>query len=136
MLIDEQRLIGTCLQNPEICLSKVVDRDVKPEMLEHPFYQKCLRVMLAKFNMGETVSLVSVMNALVDEGCDQERTEKNLRETAMYSGFISDIDEQIKTVVRNYKSVQFKKFVNEADFSVSGIEKAIANVVLLAENLT
>lgn len=136
MLIDEQRLIGTCLQNAEICLSKIIDRDVKPEMIEHPFYQKCLRVMLAQFNMGETVSLVSVMNALVDEGCDQERTEENLRDAAINSGFFTDIDEYIKTVIRNYKSVQVRKFVNENDLSVSGIEKAIPELMMLLENIS
>lgn len=129
----EQGVIG-CVLIDNGALYEVYDI-LKPQMFSSEFCQDCFAVMLAIYDRGENINLVSLSQALENHKWTPEMIAEELRDCVLTAPTSAMIKSYADAVVRDYKARITKQLFQRVSLKPCDIDDTIAEVLTGLEEL-
>ena len=129
----EQGVIG-CVLIDNGTLYEVYDI-LKPQMFSSEFCQDCFAVMLAIYDRGENINLVSLSQALENHKWTPEMIAEELRDCVLTAPTSAMIKSYADAVVRDYKARITKQMFQRVSLKPCDIDDTIAEVLTELEEL-
>lgn len=129
----EQGVIG-CVLIDNGALYEVYDI-LKPQMFSSEFCQDCFAVMLAIYDRGENINLVSLSQALENHKWTPEMIAEELRNCVLTAPTSAMIKSYADAVVRDYKARITKQLFQRVSLKPCDIDDTIAEVLTGLEEL-
>ena len=129
----EQGVIG-CVLIDNGALYEVYDI-LKSQMFSSEFCQDCFAVMLAIYDRGENINLVSLSQALENHKWTPEMIAEELRDCVLTAPTSAMIKSYADAVVRDYKARITKQLFQRVSLKPCDIDDTIAEVLTWLEEL-
>lgn len=129
----EQGVIG-CVLIDNRALYEVYDI-LKPQMFSSEFCQDCFAVMLAIYDRGENINLVSLSQALENHKWTPEMIAEELRDCVLTAPTSVMIKSYADAVARDYKARITKQLFQRVSLKPCDIDDTIAEVLTGLEEL-
>lgn len=127
MIETEKQVIGSILMEPE-CLEKVYGI-LKPEMFTNQFYADTYQNMLAMYDMGEDITVVTLSNRLESKERPKSNISKSLMETVKETTTSAVIGHCADELINEFKSKQVQKLLGTVSYLPNDIEKSIGYLI-------
>ena len=129
----EQGVIGCVL----IDSSSLYDvyNTLKPEMFESEFCQDCYAEMLAMYDRGENINIMSISQELENHKWDLEFISTELRDYAIAAPTSTMIKSYASTVVKEYRARTAKELFQRVSLLPKDIDGTISEVLARLEEL-
>ena len=108
---------------------------LKPEMFESEFCQDCYAEMLAMYDRGENINIMSLSQALENHKWDSEFISTELRDCAIAAPTSTMIKSYANTVVKEYRARTAKELFQMVSLLPKDIDGTIAEVLARLEEL-
>lgn len=127
MIETEKQIIGSILMDPD-CISKVYGT-LKPEMFTNKFYADTYQNMLAMYDMGEGISVVTLSNRLESKERPKANISKALMETVKETDSSVVIGHCADELINEYKSKQVQRLLGTVSYLPNDIDKSIGYLI-------
>lgn len=127
MIETEKQVIGSILMEPE-CIAKVYGI-LKPEMFTNQFYADTYQKMLAMYDMGEQISVITLSNALESQERDKRYISSALAVTVKETDSSAFIGHCADELMNEYKSKQVKRLLSSTSYLPNDIDKSIGYLI-------
>lgn len=127
MIETEKQVIGSILMEPE-CIAKVYGI-LKPEMFTNEFYADTYQKMLAMYDMGEQISVITLSNALESQERDKRYISSALAVTVKETDSSAFIEHCANELITEYKSKQVQRLLSSTSYLPNDIEKSIGYLI-------
>lgn len=127
MIETEKQVIGSILMEPE-CIGKVYGI-LKPEMFTNQFYADTYQKMLAMYDVGEQISVITLSNRLESNERPKANISRALMESTreiISSAFIVHCADEL---INEYKSKQVQRLLGTVSYLPNDIEKSIGYLI-------
>lgn len=102
---------------------------LKPEMFSTEFCQDAFAEMLAMYDRGENINIISLSQALENHKWDPEMIAADLKECVMIAPVSAIITSYADTVVKDWRARETKKLFQEVSLRPCDIDNSIAEVL-------
>lgn len=127
MIETEKQVIGSILMEPE-CIGKVYGK-LKPDMFVNDFCRDAYQKMLAFYDMGEQISIVTLQNALESKERDKRYISSALMEIVKETDSSAVIVHCADELINEYKSKQVQRLLSSTSYLPNDIEKSIGYLI-------
>ena len=127
MIETERQIIGSVLMEQE-SIAKVYGI-LKPEMFVNDFYRDAYQKMLAMYDTGEQISVVTLQNALESKERAKTDISKALMETVKETPSSAFIRHCADELIAEYKSKQVQKLLSIPSYQQNEIDKSIGYLI-------
>ena len=108
---------------------------LKPEMFSTEFCQDAFAEMLAMYDRGESINIISLSQALENHKWDQEMIAADLRECVTIAPVSIAITSYADAVVKDWRARETKKLFQEVSLRPCDIDNSIAEVLTKLEEI-
>ena len=108
---------------------------LKPEMFLSEFCKDCFSEMLAMYDRGEQINVVSLSQILENHKWDKERISSELKNCAMSAPISGMIKSYANAVIQDYKSRTVKELFQRVSLKPGDIDATISEVLIRLEGL-
>jgi replicative DNA helicase len=108
---------------------------LKPEMFSTEFCQDAFAEMLAMYDRGENINIISLSQALENHKWDPEMIAADLKECVMIAPVSAIITSYADTVVKDWRARETKKLFQEVSLRPCDIDNSIAEVLTKLEEI-
>lgn len=108
---------------------------LKPEMFSTEFCQDAFAEMLAMYDRGESINIISLSQALENHKWDPEMIAADLKECVMIAPVSAIITSYADTVVKDWRARETKKLFQEVSLRPCDIDNSIAEVLTKLEEI-
>lgn len=108
---------------------------LKPEMFESEFCQDCYAEMLAMYDRGENINIMSISQELENHKWDLEFISTELRDCAIAAPTSTMIKSYASTVVKEYRARTAKELFQRVSLLPKDIDGTISEVLARLEEL-
>lgn len=129
----EQAVIGSILMDND-CLYKIYDT-LKPEMFQWEFTRDCYREMLAMYDRGQHIDLMTIASRLVTHERSDEFIANQLSECVISVDSSVFVKNKADLIMRDYRSRKAKEVFEKIDLSPNEIDKSLAEMIARFEEL-
>lgn len=127
MIETEKQIIGSILMEPE-CIGKVYGK-LKPDMFVNDFCRDAYQKMLAFYDMGEQISIVTLQNALESKERDKRYISSALMEIVKETDSSAVIGHCADELINEHKSKQVQRLLSSTSYLPNDIEKSIGYLI-------
>ena len=127
MIETEKQVIGSILMEPE-CIAKVYGM-LKPEMFTNKFYADTYQNMLAMYDMGQDINVVTLSNRLESNERPKSNISRALMEIANETISSAVIGHCANELINEYKSKQVQRLLGTVSYLPNDIEKTIGYLI-------
>lgn len=127
MIETEKQVIGSILMEPE-CIGKVYGK-LKSEMFTNQFYADTYQNMLAMYDTGEQISVVTLSNRLESNERPKANISRALMETVKETTSSAFIGHCADELMNEYKSKQVQRLLSSTSYLPNDIEKSIGYLI-------
>lgn len=127
MIETEKQVIGSILMEPE-CIGKVYGK-LKPEMFVNDFCRDAYQNMLAMYDTGEQISVVTLSNRLESNERPKANISRALMETVKETTSSAYIGHCADELMNEYKSKQVQRLLSSTSYLPNDIEKSIGYLI-------
>lgn len=133
MLETEQSIIGSILMDND-SLYKVYDK-LKPEMFQFELTRDCYTEMLAMYDRGEKIDLLTLANRLVTKERGISFISEQLSDCISATTTSAFIQNHADLLMKSYRSIKAKEIFQRIDLSPNEIDKSLAEMISRFEEL-
>ena len=108
---------------------------LKPEMFSTEFCQDAFAEMLAMYDRGESINIISLSQALENHKWDPEMIAADLKECVTIAPVSAIITSYADTVVKDWRARETKKLFQEVSLRPCDIDNSIAEVLTKLEEI-
>lgn len=108
---------------------------LKPEMFSTEFCQDAFAEMLAMYDRGENINIISLSQALENHKWDPEMIAADLKECVTIAPVSAIITSYADTVVKDWRARETKKLFQEVSLRPCDIDNSIAEVLTKLEEI-
>lgn len=108
---------------------------LKPEMFSTEFCQDAFAEMLAMYDRGENINIISLSQALENHKWDPEMIAADLKECITIAPVSAIITSYADTVVKDWRARETKKLFQEVSLRPCDIDNSIAEVLTKLEEI-
>lgn len=108
---------------------------LKPEMFSTEFCQDAFAEMLAMYDRGENINIISLSQALENHKWDQEMIAADLKECVTIAPVSIAITSYADAVVKDWRARETKKLFQEVSLRPCDIDNSIAEVLTKLEEI-
>ena len=108
---------------------------LKPEMFSTEFCQDAFAEMLAMYDRGENINIISLSQALENHKWDSEMIAADLKECITIAPVSAIITSYADTVVKDWRARETKKLFQEVSLRPCDIDNSIAEVLTKLEEI-
>lgn len=108
---------------------------LKPEMFSTEFCQDAFAEMLAMYDRGENINIISLSQALENHKWDPEMIAADLKECITIAPVSAIITSYADTVVKDWRARETKKLFQEVSLRPCDIDNSIAEVLTRLEEI-
>lgn len=108
---------------------------LKPEMFSTEFCQDAFAEMLAMYDRGESINIISLSQALENHKWDPEMIAADLKECVTIAPVSAIITSYADTVVKDWRARETKKLFQEISLRPCDIDDSIAEVLTKLEEI-
>lgn len=127
MIETEKQVIGSILMEPE-CIGKVYGK-LKPEMFVNDFCRDAYQNMLAMYDTGEQISVVTLSNRLESKERLKANISRALMETVKETASSAIIGHCADELMNEYKSKQVQKLFGATSYLPKDIDSSIGYLI-------
>lgn len=108
---------------------------LKPEMFSTEFCQDAFAEMLAMYDRGESINIISLSQALENHKWDPEMIAADLKECITIAPVSAIITSYADTVIKDWRARETKKLFQEVSLRPCDIDNSIAEVLTKLEEI-
>lgn len=127
MIETEKQIIGSILMEPE-CIGNVYGK-LKSEMFTNQFYADTYQNMLAMYDMGKDITVVTLSNRLESKERPKANISRVLMETVKETASSAVIEHCADELINEYKSKQVQRLLGTVSYLPNDIEKSIGYLI-------
>lgn len=129
----EQAVIGSILMDND-CLYKIYDT-LKPEMFQWEFTRDCYRLMLAMYDRGQHIDLLTIASKLVTHERSDNFISEQLSQCVIEVDSSAFVKNKADLIMKDYRSRKAKEVFEKIDLSPNEIDKSLAEMIARFEEL-
>ncbi len=129
----ETGVIG-CVLIDNVSMNKIYNT-LKPQMFESEFCQDAFAEMLAMYDRGDNINVMSLSQALENHKWSPEVIGEELKDCTLSAPTSVSIKSYAETIVRDYRARSVKELFHRASLRPCDIDNTIAEVLIRLEEL-
>lgn len=134
MIESEKGIIGSVLLDSD-CLNEIY-RDLPIEAFTSEFHRDCYQEMLAMYDTGTPIDIISLASRLEDERRDKQTVLHNLSECAQMTTSSVAVSSFAKELIAEHKARKLKRLIESVSLIPNDIEFTIGQLLTDLEAMT
>lgn len=129
----EQAVIGSILMDND-CMYQIYNT-LKDEMFQWEFTRECYKIMLAMYDRGQAIDLMTVASELSNPTMSDEMIAEQLSECLIAVDSSAFVKNKSDLIIKNYRSRMAKQVFESVDLSPNAIDNSLAEMIARFEEL-
>lgn len=129
----EQAVIGSILMDND-CMYQIYNT-LKDEMFQWEFTRDCYRIMLAMYDRGQPIDLMTVASEMVTRERSDESIANQLSDCVVVVDSSAFVKNKADLIIKEYRSRKAKEVFEKIDLSPNEIDKSLAEMIARFEEL-
>lgn len=129
----EQAVIGSILMDND-CMYQIYNT-LKAEMFQWEFTRECYKIMLAMYDRGQAIDLMTVASELSNPKMSDEQIANQLSECVLAVDSSVFVKNKADLIIKNYRSRMAKQVFEKIDLSPNAIDNSLAEMIARFEEL-
>lgn len=129
----EQAVIGSILMDND-CMYQIYNT-LKAEMFQWEFTRECYKIMLAMYDRGQKIDLITLASKLVNNERSDDFIAEQLTECVSGVDSSAFVKSHAELIIKNHRSRMAKQVFENIDLSPNAIDKSLAEMIARFEEL-